>query len=115
MNVQAVDVCGNDGGDADLCVPCNTPKKQFTKQVPKKWYWIQCDRTGNEPLTLQTEPKGEPDHSATASQDVWESSWANFRYTKPWNLQMAPLKNSLLYRKTSGMETEKQYTFIYFF
>jgi len=38
MNVQAVDVCGNDGGDADLCVPCNTPKKQFTKQVPKKWY-----------------------------------------------------------------------------
>ena len=23
MNVQAVDVCGNDGGDAGLCVPCN--------------------------------------------------------------------------------------------
>ena len=23
MNVQAVDVCGNDGGDAGLCVPSN--------------------------------------------------------------------------------------------
>ena len=45
-------------------------KNSLLNRYRKYGIEFNVDRTGNEPLTLQTEPKGEPDHSATASQDV---------------------------------------------
>jgi hypothetical protein len=56
----------------------------------------------------ETEPKGEAGPFGHGESTMSETSFANFRYTNPWNLQKAPLKNSLLYGKQSGMETKKQ-------